>query len=195
VTDASQENKEIARRVASVFGGNPAVQRFYDESDEHFVDILASHDAPQEGLTSYSTIGLSDWGLFLDGKEYPARVELVGACESSVRCFEEVLATAAFCIINTKWFCAPGVIFEDVVAVHQCSKTMRHLMLIPPFLWDGQLETLTLEFPKKTVAWLLAVPVSQSELEYASKNGPDKLEDLFEQEQIDIFDIDREPVV
>ena len=46
----------------------------------------------------------------------------------------------------------------------------------------------------KSVAWLMAVPISECEYRYAEAEGPDRLEDLFEQQQIDIFDINRPPV-
>ena len=42
---------------------------------------------------------------------------------------------------------------------------------------------------------LMAVPISGSELIYADRSGPKALSALFEERQIDIFDINRLPVV
>lgn len=64
---------------------------------------------------------------------------------------------------------------------------------MPPFLWEGQLQTI--DFSDKKVAWLLAVPISEKEYLFAQQNGSNKLEDLFEQNEIDIFDIKRDSVL
>ena len=44
----------------------------------------------------------------------------------------------------------------------------------------------------KTVAWLLAVPITDAEAAYAGQHGAEALEDLFERAQIDLFDLDRD---
>ena len=95
--------------------------------------------------------------------------------------------------MNSKWSCSPGTIFPDVVDMYGCSTTLKHLMFVSPFLWDEKLETL--ELPSKTVDWLLAVPISEMEYQFAQAEGSGRLEDLFEEYQIDIFDINRPSVV
>jgi len=72
------------------------------------------------------------------------------------------------------------------------SLTMKHLMFVTPFLWDEELSAI--EYESKTVAWLLAIPISETERVYAEEKGYEALEDLFEKKQIDIFDLDR-PIV
>ncbi|WP_282606547.1 suppressor of fused domain protein [Pelagibius sp. Alg239-R121] len=193
MSQISNENKTIAKTAAGVFGGQPKVIGFWDADDKNSVDLLICEGRPQKGVNSYSTIGLSDAPIFEDGREVGVRVEFVGACASSCEEFENILTTAAFCIINSQWFCSPGTIFPDIVSMYECSSTMQHLMFVPPFLWDEELKSL--EFDSKTVAWLMAVPISDAEYRYAVSEGPDKLEDLFEQNQIDIFNINRPSVV
>lgn len=189
MSDVSSENKIIAKTVATVFGGHPKVTCFWDENEKNHVDILTCEGQPQKGVTSYSTIGLSDAPLIKGEEEFGVRLELVGACASSCQDFGNVLSTAAFCIVNSKWFCSPGVIFPDIVSMYDCSSTMQHLFFAPPFLWSDELKTLELD--SKTVAWLLAVPISEAELRYAESEGTEKLEELFEQHQIDVYDINR----
>ncbi|MMZ71657.1 Antitoxin YqcF [compost metagenome] len=70
---------------------------------------------------------------------------------------------------------------------------MKHMLFVPPFLWEEQLQTI--DFQDKKVAWLLAVPISENEYLFAQEYGSNKLEDLFEQKQIDIFDIERKSVL
>ncbi len=188
MTEITESNRTIAQTAADVFDGEPRLHRFYDDDRKSHVDILQCADVPEKGVTSYSTVGLSDAPLFLDGEEYPTRLELVGACASEFENFANVLATSAFNVINTHWFCAPGMIYPEVFAMYQPEGPMRHVLFVPPFLWED-LRTLTL--PDKTVAWLLAIPISEAEMQFAEEHGPDKLEDLFVEKQIDIYDFER----
>jgi antitoxin YqcF len=189
VTLLPADNREIAKAAARAFGGDPRITRFWDDNRSHYVDILACVDRPHPGITSYSTVNLSDWPLEREGKEYGVRLEMVGACRSIFREFANALATSAFCIINSKWFCYPGAVFPDVLAMYDPDSPMRHFMFVPPFLWESELKTM--RFASKSVAWLLAVPIYENEREYASSNGSEKLEARFVEQQIDIFDLGR----
>lgn len=193
MTAPSEANKGLARESAKVFGGKPKVTRFWDDDHKSSVDLLSCEDRPTRGVTSYSTVGLSDWPLYRGDEEYPARLEMVGACATASERYANALATAAFCIINSQWFCYPGAIFPDILTMHEASSTMRHLFFVPPFLWETELETMTLE--SKTVAWLQAVPISEQERELVDSSSPDALETLFEEHEIDVFDLDRPSVV
>jgi len=193
MSSITKDNKAIAMKVAKAFGGKPSVQRFWDEGDKNFVDILQCLDRPQDGIISYSTIGLSDAPLYNDGNEYPARLEIVGACGGGFASFNNALATAAFCVINSKWFCYPGAIFSDILSMYNMSSSMKHLFFVPPFLWEKSLETMAIG--NKSVAWLMAIPISNEERTFSEKYDPGALEDLFEEKQIDIFDLERQSVV
>jgi hypothetical protein len=103
------------------------------------------------------------------------------------------MATLAFCVINSGWFCAPGVIFPDVVSMYKHSDTMSDIYFAYPFLWEERLRSTMIGDRK--VAWLLAIPVSKAETEFAQSHGPDKLEDLFVEKGIDIYDLNRASVV
>lgn len=190
---ASDENKLVARTAAKAFGGSPTVTRFWDDEGSSHVDILSCADQPQRAVTSYSTVGLSDWPLYQDGVEYEARLEIAGVSGSKFTGFDNSLATAAFDVIKSQWFCFPGAIFPDVLSVNEVSTTMRHLLFVPPFLWENDLGALRLE--QKTVAWLLAVPISENERMFAERAGTDELENLFEERQIDLFDLERPSLV
>ena len=169
------------------------VDRFWDDHHEASVDIVSCGDSPWEGVTSYSTVGVSDIPLVKDGNELDIRTEMVGACGSQFTDFPNYLSTAAFFVINSGWLAAPGVIFPDVLSMYEASDTMKHFLFLPPFLWDERLRTLDLRGRK--VAWLLAIPISQAELEFAESEGVSALEDRFEAHQIDIFDLKRASVV
>jgi hypothetical protein len=189
----SPDNRTVAQTVGNVFGGDWKVHDYYDDARRSHVDLLSAKDRPERGVSSFATIGLSDHPIYKDGKPLKKpRVELVGACASTFSKFPNVLATAAFEVINDRQFIAPGIVFPGAVSRYLRNTPMRNILFVPPFLWEG-LDTL--ELPTKTVAWLLAVPISDSELKFAIKEGPAKLEDIFAEKQIDIFDIRRSPVI
>jgi hypothetical protein len=191
--EVSVANKVIAKTVSDIFGGSPRIIRYWDDARRNCVDLLSCIDCPQVGVTSFSTIGLSDHPLYKNGNEYPVRTELVGACGNSFTAFDRAISTAAFCVINSKWFASPGAIFPDILSMYKCSDTLQHLFFVPPFLWEHKLATLSL--PKKQVAWLLVVPISENERKLASSEGSGELEKLFELKQIDIFNLNRPSVI
>jgi len=192
-TTVSSENKIIARTAAAAFRGQPRVSCFWDDNRKNNVDLLACENQPDKGINSYSTIGLSDTPLLKEGRDIGLRLEFIGTCVGSCKEFENILSSAAFSIINSRWFCAPGVIFPDIVAMYKCSLTMKHLMFVPPFLWENDLKTL--ELGSKTVAWLLAIPISEDEFRYAELEGSERLQEIFEKNKIDIADINRSSVI
>jgi len=191
---ASAENRELATMVARAFGhARPQVKRYWDDDESHHVDIAYVTDSPTPGITSHGTLGLSDYPLIDGGAEYPVRCELVGTCASAFDLFPNILATSAFNIMTRQWFVSPGRIFPDVVAMYYPSFHVRHVMFYDPFLWDEDLTTA--EFATKTVAWLMALPVTDAERDYALSSGPLALVEVFARDQMDLFDLKRSSVL
>lgn len=192
MTVPTPQSRSIARAAAAAFMGVQRVRRYWDEPNQNHVDILSCEDTPCRGVRSYSTIGVSEAVLTHGDRPLEIRTEIVGACESRRSAFPLALATAAFCVLKSGWAIAPGVIFPEVLAVHDASKTMRHVLFLPPFLWDGRLEPMDVD--GRTMTWLQAIPIAELELRYAEANGVPALELLFERAQIDVFDLDRSSV-
>lgn len=188
----SNENKIIAKSALQAFGGNPQVSKYWDENNINNIDILSTIDRPYEGITSYSTIGLSDYSIEYTVNDIPLRIEIVGATASVYNLFPNVLATCAFCIINSNYLVSHGEVFQDIIKMYYPNSEMKHVLFVSPFLWEG---LKTLDFPNKKVAWLLAVPISENEYAYAQENGTNSLEELFEAKEIDIFDLERKSIL
>lgn len=190
----SSQQRELAGHMASAMGvEKPPIFRFWDEGRKSSVCVLEAANRPQDGVTAYATIGLSDHPLMFQGREFGTRVELVGACGSAFPGFAHVLATAAFCVVNSGWFCAPGMIFPDVVSMHKASDTLSDIYFAHPFLWEKELKSILIG--DRQVAWLLAVPVSKEESAFAQSYGPERLEARFAEKDIDIFDLNRSSAV
>lgn len=185
--------KEIADTLSNIVGGNKKIYRFYDEAEASSIDIYFGIDSPQEGVTTYGTIGLSDYslGLKLEGNR-ELRVEFISACESARPEFGNILSSCAFNIINTNFSCYPGVIYPSVISEYYNQSDMKHILLTTPFLWD---DLQPLDDEKNHVTWLMAIPISDKELKYAQKYGSDALEDIFERKKIDVFDLDRKSTI
>lgn len=188
----TKENKIIAKAALEAFGGKPSVSRYWDENRISNVDILSTVDRPYDGVTSYSTIGLADYPIGYSVEEKPLRIEIVGASATIFDSFANILSTCAFNIINSKQPISHGEIFKGIVKMYYPESEMEHVLFTSPFLW-GKLNTIDLS--DKKVTWLLAVPISTKEFLFAEKEGSEALEDLFEKEQIDIFDINRNSVL
>jgi hypothetical protein len=188
--EISPHTKSVTRELARAWGGGqPKVHRHWDEPEENWVGIASRAHCPWEGVTSVGTLGLSEHSL---GFSNDLRVEIIGACATTTD-LSDVLATCAFNVIKDAWPMRPGAIHNDVLQMYGLSKTLAHVMFVAPFLWDAGPKTLHLE--GRTVTWLMAVPISESELVYAEGNGADALNALFERRQIDVFDINRLPVI
>lgn len=188
----SNADRAIAKHIAGVFGGTPKVRRHYTDDESSFIDVMTCADVPQSGVSSFSTLGLARYPLLREGVELPTRIEIVGAIESTVTDFDSAIATAAFYIARSKWFCAPGVIFPDIVRDYGISTTLEHFFFTDPFLWEALSSK---NFGDVKVSWLLAIPISEQEREYAKRTSSGELEKLFQSHQIDIFDKDRPSVV
>jgi hypothetical protein len=190
---ATPENKQLARHTASAFGGKPEVRAYHHDHVKLSVDILSCVDRPSEGLTSFATLGLSDHPMAdREGKEFPVRIELVGACASGAKLFPNIIASAAFHVMRNRQFFGPGVALPGYVAEYYKDTTVPHLYLSAPFLWEETLRTL--ELPTKKVTWLLIVPISDDEARYLATSGDEAFEDLLQRHDVDIFDLARPSV-
>jgi antitoxin YqcF len=188
----SNENKIIAKSALHAFGGKPSVSKYWDDRNVSNIDILSVVNRPFDSVSSYSTIGLSDHSIELSVDEAPLRIEIVGVSSTVYEQYPNILASCAFCIVNSKFSVFHGKVFRDIIKMYYPNSEMKHVLFVSPFLWK---DLKTLEFPNKKVAWLLAVPISENEYLFALEKGTDSLEELFEQEEIDIFNLERESIL
>lgn len=184
-------NKIIVKNELSILGKISKVQRYWDDIYTKSIDIFQALNIPQKGVQSCATIGLykTDIGLISDDKEL--RAEILGALDISVNVFENIMASIAFEIMDRNK-CFPGYMIDYIIPRYIQDSDMKHILITNPFVWEHT-ESLLLE--NCYVAWLMAVPISQREYEYAQNKGVDELETIFVEEQIDIYNIYRESVI
>ncbi|AEK24495.1 suppressor of fused domain protein [Capnocytophaga canimorsus] len=192
----STENIAYAQFLAKAIGINPRVFPYYDNHKINFIDILSIDDPLNTENSFYSTIGLSDFPNKIemnDNSMLNIPVELLMCGYKKYDKIGNILATVSFYISKNKWTCQPGTVFENIVSDYYVSQ-MQHIMFVRPFLWEDKLSDL--KFGKKKIHCLLCIPISEKELRFKEENGLTSLEKmLFQQKNIDIFDIERESVL
>jgi len=191
--DVSASNKALAKLTAAAFGGTASVTRYRDQHETSYIDLLSSEGSPDQGLTSFATVGLSDRPV-ASTVEPPLGVEVLGCGPTDVPRFANAVASIAFSVINDGWECRPGAVFPGCVGTYVGDTTVPHLLLVPPFLWRTDFPSRT--YPDKTVAWLLAVPISEKERAFVARRDDSReLRKKFEAVQIDVFDLHRPSAV
>ena len=181
----SEDNKSLARYLRDVTQGSPTVTKYWDDAHVSDVDIMIIKDVPAGGVSTYASLALSDakTGLTSGGKALGVEILLALATAEGAN----MIATCAFSIKKGEITPLPGVVIPRALELYGEGREMKHAMLISPFVWDLE----TQSFSAKSVAWLQVLPISDAERDYALANGPEALEDLFQDRQIDVFDIDR----
>lgn len=171
----------------------PKVISYADETSEYSIDIYIGENRPDIGLSTYSTIGLSNYPINViakDGREI--RIEYIGMCKSSFNEFPNIVASCAFNIIKDNYSCMPGMVAINAISSYCNELEMKHIYYTTPIYWDN-LQGVVLN--DNIVNWLLMVPISDEELDYLNKNGEEEFEKIFEKEEVDVFDIYRKSIV
>jgi len=187
-------HKAVARHALAVFGGTPVVHAYHHDRIETLsIDILEVDDSPEDGLVSYSTLGLFDAELLHDdGKPMDTRVELCADMPEDLEEWGAVMATAAFGVMRQGHAAIPGRVLEDCVSEYYPDTTVPHLYLCVPYSWrEGSFPGLELD-GGATVHWLQAVPISDRERDYIESAGHEAFEDALVDADPDIYDLQRE---
>ena len=189
---APETARAAARSALEAFGGGTLqVARYYDEPEEHSVNILHCADRPGVGFDSYSTVDLHLVENWLEGDDI--RVELACVVESSASAMANVLATAAFNVMKDGWLAAPGVVFPDLLSEYDLSETFRNVLWMEPFVHQ-QLSEVDLGDGLRA-HWLMAMPISEAERRFLVSEGYFELERRFEAAQVEYWNLNREPLV
>jgi len=188
----SSDNQAVANRLSALFGESIDISTYRDQAGSASIDLMSRDAFPTPGLVAHSTLRLSDCQFKYTQNDLPLGVEMLGIAESRWSVFPHALSSAAFFVLNDKIECQPGAIFERAIAINDDALSMKHLLFCLPYLWEKELPVLFLK--TKAVAWVLAVPISESERQFASAQGTDALEQRLASINQHIFDLNRRPV-
>ena len=194
--NVTTENKDLAKYITTIVGVDRTVQRYWDDEKNNFLDIFTCDDPIDSNVKFYGTIGLSDYSNEIkmnDGSLKNVPIEFLMTGYKTFDKVPNIISTCGFYLRKNKWECQPGSVFKSMVEMYYKETNMKHILFTAPYLWEEKLVPLVLE--TKTVNWLLGVPISDSELNYRNEHGVSALEDLFEKNEVDIFDLNRKSVL
>jgi Suppressor of fused protein (SUFU) len=189
----SDDNRKIAKQVASAFGGKPTVREFLHDSAELKIDLIYCSKRPDDDLVSIGTIGLSDYPFPWGDKEFPTRLEICALASEQAPLFLNLVASAAFNMIRSKTIATPGSVMRGYVSEYFPETKLPNLYFTAPFIWEGTLKMTA--FETKKVSWLLCFPISDAEASFIEKNGDESFENLLQEAGIEIHDMNRDSVV
>jgi antitoxin YqcF len=186
-------HRDVARVAAETFGGGISVKQCWDAAENSMIAILIAEDSPAKNLKSYSTIGLCDSEIHDHSGPLPFRAEFAMTAQTHFEKAGNILATAAFHVINSGWSCHCFALYPGVVEMYYSESPMKHLLFVDPFMWDDAFPDFQIgELP---VQWLLAIPISESERRYAINFRIPTLLDELDECGADFTDLERSPVV
>jgi hypothetical protein len=188
-----QNQKLIFQHLNNAIGFKPKVVACHDKENKSTIKMYIGEDRPDFGISTYSTIGLSEHSIGLKNNvEEEIRVEIIGICNSDIVEFPNIIASCAFNIINDQFTCKPGMVYPNIINEYYGDLEMEHIFFTTPYLWE---DLTRLRIDANFVTWLMAVPISSAEFEFLQANGSNALEDLFEKSNMDVFNIHRKSVV
>jgi hypothetical protein len=180
----SSHTASLIRRVFGAYSGR--VYRRAGGGGSLEVGRLTS--CPEVGITTSISVGLSDhvWPV----AERP-RIEVLLASTVDTDVIGQIVANAAFHIMDTGFFPEPGTMVRDVVAVlgaGDLSQRLPHLYFNVPRMW---LVKLPLDVGPPAITLAQAVPVSEAEYQLWRAHGPAGLDHMFKVRDVDLSDLRR----
>lgn len=169
-------------------GDSTSVFRHYDETEKHCIDIFTSENA--QGIVA-ATVGLMDCDQALPGRP-PLATEILLDSRGRVGAISNIAATIAFYVIKNGWRVAPGVTFADMVSMYEPQLRVKHVIFLPTFQWDEGMTRV--DVGVRIVYPLLAIPITDAELELVDEQGQQSLTDRWTCLSTDVLDWTREGV-
>ena len=163
--------------------------RHHHDTEERSIDIFISENS--EGSVA-ATIGIMDYDQSAGGGE-PLATEVVVDARGPVPYVSNVAATIAFYIMREGWKVRPDNTFLDVIELYAPKLQVRHVLFVPPYQWEDGMTRVTLS--DRTIYPLLAVPITDGELDLIERDGAAALTGLWERSSTDMLDWTREGVV
>lgn len=179
--------KNIAVYLKEIFDGTPEISRYYCSDESRYVDIISvTHES---GLSDVGTIG----GCLRKNHTKPEiPVEIVGVVEHKyLELFSETISFIVLCMDTDKCCYLPGTVIFN--AIPDNNYQMKHIYLCYPFCWNNGIETLNIK--EQNVAFLQALPISETERIFLFKHGIDAFENLLEETNAQYFDLNRKSII
>lgn len=186
------DSQIIQQTLTGVFG-DLTVDRRLDVHEGVQVEIVKAENSPCDRITSFATVGLSIVPIGYISSNVILGAEIVGAANARFNRFTDVLAACVDDIFHLRFKLFPGAVYKNAFAEHYPELDVKHLIFDTPNGWENDL--LSLNLGTRQVAWIMAVPVTDEELQLFSRSDTGELQVLFEEKGVDLYDLERESVV
>ncbi len=186
-------NNHIIRQALTGVLGEIEDYQQMDVHEDVRVDIVKARNSPYEPVVSYATIGLSVVPIGYISSNVSLGAEIVSAAYARYTEFGDVLAACVQNIFQMQFKLFPGAVYKDAFRAHYPELDVQHLMFDTPHGWDNDL--LTLNLGARQVAWIMAVPITDEELDLYNGSDSGELQELFEEKGTDLYDLERESIV
>lgn len=188
--------KQIEEEIASTFGAKLIKETYSTDDEKLSVDILKAEDCPCEEVNSYATLGASLYpNVQPNGNDIRVEFVALGYCEDD-EVIQEILSTCAYLVMDGEVTMCPYFVIQNILDEFLEDSEMKHILLIRPFGWRKELAFSHID--DQVLSYLMICPISDKEFEFLRKQGvekgPQKLMAKFQQEGIDICDLERESI-
>jgi hypothetical protein len=181
----------IAEHLERYLG--PIAEGWGDDTSDGAIRVVRFANQPEPGVSTYATLGLSARILPMKGGR-PARQELLFVAKhdypsqqvaSFLLTFAEYVASKQQALLRGDVVGPAAPIIPGVQA--------KSVYAAIPVVFDDGLATFSGSQPPTVIVWLL--PLVAREPAWVRSNGWDAFEDALEAAEVDLFDLDREPVM
>lgn len=164
-----------------------------DNYSENAISIVRFRNQPAEGMSTYVTLGLSHHVLSMPNKR-EVRQELVFCTFDTVPSDDVVsflLSFSEFILAKHEALLRGKVVgpADPIVS----SSSMNAVYASMPVIFDDEFATFEGTSPSTVLVWL--IPIFASEAKHIQDHGWEVFEDILEQQDPDLWDMGRNPVV
>lgn len=165
--------------IQNIFGGNPFI--FQQPNDLKGTTFTMTTSGLQNDYSQ---------GLFLKEKE--VKIELVAGIDNEIKTSCDWFYEIVFEVYQNQLKLYPNMIMKNPTETKSINKNIAGFLFLEPQYWDG---FKTIDVGNHFITWLMPIPIMDKELKFAQKYGVEKLEEIFEKEEIDALDFNRNSVI
>ena len=193
---SDHETDQLADYLEDALGGaKHCGYQNYPQASGGVIGTISRVGFPRQELVTSCTFGLAhaDW----QDKNFPDRIELVGAWNDERVEFRRVLVIVAAEAMRQHVLPKPGVVFEDAVraaamegpTLASLARRMPHALLLFPYLWKTEFDQCKLDAHR--VWFLQVVPIFENERIHIEKHGFSAFEEILKEEGARFVDLGR----
>lgn len=182
---------DIAKHIEDHLG--PISWGWKEKSASDLPQVVAVKNEPWDGVTTFSSLGLSSHVLHLPSNK-DVRQEFIFGDTGQL--------STEFVTSLILWMCECALESQTAVSRGQTirlpgemtkSASFKALYCAIPVVYEDALATFAKSDPATVFVWL--VPIKGPEADYVESNGWDKFEELLEERDPDLFDTARASIV